>query len=46
MARVIGILTWRKLAGGIACRLILPRRGAKTPQMKTHFPVMNGASHV
>jgi hypothetical protein len=46
MARVIGILTCRKSAGGIACRLILPRRGAKTPHMKAHFPVMNGTAHV
>jgi len=46
MARVMAILTWRKSAGGIACRLILPRRGAKSRRMKAPLLVMNGAAHV
>jgi hypothetical protein len=42
----MAILTWRKSAGGIVCRLILRRRGAKSRRMKAQLPVMDGAAHV
>jgi len=46
MASVMAILSWRKFAGGFVCRLILPRRGAKSRRMKAPLPAKNGAAHV